>query len=246
MLEKFPHAPTTEALIDIRTELPSGISIQDIDKTHPLFQSDYPKKKARWQSESVFEIKEGTLQKTSNDDPRIDGYLFWSADEKQVVQFRLNGFTFSRLKPYKQWEHMFPEAIRLWRTYEQNLKPTAITRLAVRYINSIEIPSNKANLQDYLSAAPVIPGNLPQAVQQFLSQVIVEFKEEQCRAIITQTIVPKGTPTITPVILDIDIVRDLRLTPEEGAIKQVLSDLHGVADRIFDESITEKTKELFR
>ena len=41
---------------------------------------------------------------------QVDGYVFTSADGKQVVQYRLDGFTFSRLRPYTRWEEVFAEA----------------------------------------------------------------------------------------------------------------------------------------
>ena len=64
-----------------------------------------------------------------------DGYLFTSVDGRQVVQARLDGFTFSRLKPYDKWESLRDEARELWQHYVQIASPETVTRVALRYIN---------------------------------------------------------------------------------------------------------------
>jgi hypothetical protein len=68
------------------------------------------------------------------------GWRFVSPDKLHVFQARLNGFTFSRLPPYVDWESFRTEARRLWDLYRAVANPIAPTRIAVRYINRLDLP----------------------------------------------------------------------------------------------------------
>ncbi len=67
--------------------------------------------------------------------------MYVSEDEVKLVQFRLDGFTFNRSKPYTSWEQVFPEAFGLWKEYVSLAAPEFVNRIAVRYINRLDLPS---------------------------------------------------------------------------------------------------------
>lgn len=245
MPEVFPKAPITEALIDIRVKLPGSVSLVDLEKLHDHIRDEYPDKKARTMWEGTFETRneKDPLQKAQF---RIDGYALTSPDGRQVVQYRLDGFTFSRLRPYTTWENVFAEARRLWGIYATETKPLLVTRLAVRYINSIEIPSKTFDYDDYFTAAPRIPPPLPQDLAHFLTRLVIPFPDRGAVAIITETPLEKHDPINTVIILDIDVSKEVNLDPGDEKVCEIMSILREIKNTIFFNSITEKTKELFR
>src|SRR3990167_5750912 len=100
-LIRFPHAPITEALLDIRVKLPAQIDLTRLTTFHDAVKDRYPLKRERTSWHGGFQLKPGTgpeMLASSSGGP--DGYLFTSADGRQIVQARLDGFTFNRLKPY--------------------------------------------------------------------------------------------------------------------------------------------------
>src|SRR4029077_18354423 len=99
------------------------------------------------------------------------GYRFSAADGRQLVQFRLDGFTFSRLAPYTQWETVFEEASRLWRVYETAAPLEEVSRIAVRYINLLPLPASKVqDFSPFLTAPPPVPKDLNVLLRHFLSR----------------------------------------------------------------------------
>src|SRR5204863_7119814 len=58
------------------------------------------------------------------------GLFFYSSDRKNVAQFREDGFTFSRLKPYSDWADVFARASALWRLYQDTVGEADVTRIA--------------------------------------------------------------------------------------------------------------------
>jgi uncharacterized protein (TIGR04255 family) len=78
----------------------------------------------------------------------FQGYFWKTSDEKTIVQFRVDGFTFNRLRPYTSWTELFPQALDLWHLYSRVSRPEVITRLAVRYINRIPLPAGVTDFSD--------------------------------------------------------------------------------------------------
>ncbi len=161
----MPHyrkAPITEALIDIKTES-SPLRFEDLQslKSH---LSDYPKQETRNFGSVTIEVGKGVASATEQ---KPWALVFRNNDGNQVVQFRLDGFTFSRLEPYQDWEHLRTEARRLWDIYRAAIGPRKIVRVAVRYINVLNFPGEKVEPEEYLNMFPEIPQKLPEGLRDF-------------------------------------------------------------------------------
>lgn len=94
---------------------------------------------------------------TKTRDLGLHGYFFRSDDGKNIAQFRIDGFTFNRLKPYTSLDDILPLAMEMWRVYCDTAQPEVVTRLALRYINYIPLPPSLRNFNEYLRAAPPHP-----------------------------------------------------------------------------------------
>jgi uncharacterized protein (TIGR04255 family) len=240
------NAPITEALIDFRIKIKDGFDVGQIETLYSVISGEYPDKKARHRLEGRFEFKKGD-KPFSLSTETIDGYIFTSADKKQVFQARIDGFTFNRLKPYDRWETFREEAQRLWHLFRNLISPE-IVRVGLRYINKFDIPLFPQPLRDfneYLTAAPIVPEGLPQGVSSFLTRVVIQNQEIDAAAIITQAFEQIIDPKFIPIILDIDAFKQKDRIGEEEAW-QALEDLRLFKNAIFFSSITEKTKELFK
>jgi uncharacterized protein (TIGR04255 family) len=143
------NAPITEAIIDFRVKLPSEFQVETFLELKNTIGDRFPKVEDRKLFSSQFKIKKGEPQPLSSEYHGIQGYFFRPEDDKTVVQFRIDGFTFSRLKPYTYWEKMLEEARELWGMYCELAQPEAVTRLATRYINHINIPLPIDDLRNY-------------------------------------------------------------------------------------------------
>lgn len=242
----LPNAPITEALIDIRIKAKEGFDVARFLTLHDAVSGQYPEKKTRHKWEGRFEFKKGETPITAGSE-KTDGYIFTSADGKQIFQARIDGFTFNRLQPYDKWETFRDEAFRLWQLYKDLVSPEII-RVALRFINKIDIPlSSQALLDfdDYLTAGPVVPKELPQGISSFLTRVVIHEPEIDAAAVITQAFEQIVDPKLIPIILDIDAFKQKEVFSEEEAW-QTLEKLRHFKNNIFFASIKEKTKELFK
>lgn len=247
MTETFPNAPITEALIDIRTELPPEIDLNILDSFHSEIKGEFPDKKQRQKWAGALEFKSGEDPKVKSDQSGLDGYLFKSEQGKKIVQARLDGFTFNKLKPYESWSAFSDEAKEHWNKFVFLAKPKAITRIALRYINRIEVPceSSAIDLEKYLHTYPVVPTSAGCAVSNFLMRLILKNKRIGAQAI-THLTVEEIKDNMLPIILDIDAFMESPIGLNNENLWEKMSSLRDFKNSVFFESITETTKELFR
>lgn len=238
-------APITEALIDIQVVFPPDVDYTNLTPIKDRLAKDYPKSKEQKSANLEIHVKSGELL-TPTTKGRILGYILRSADDKQVAQFRVNGFTFSRLRPYETWEQLRDEARRLWELYLDIATPQRVTRVAVRYINDLNIPLPVEDFGDYITAPPPLPETLPQGVSSFLTRVVIREPSLGADAIITQALDAIVKPDFAPIILDIDAFKVAEFTPKSADVWDTLEQLRVLKNKIFFESITEKAVELYQ
>ncbi len=239
---RYPRAPIKEALIDLQVTLPAGITVETLEGIHKVIQADYPMARKRVFVEGEFSAGEQVGASTKQ---RHLGFAFYSADKLHVFQARLDGFTFSRLAPYDSWENLRDQARQQWKLYKRYTSPVHIRRVALRYINQINIPSQQVDFDDYFLTIPKIGQQLPQTLSHFLMQLQLPQADLDALAIVTQTLAPSLDANTVSVILDIDIFAQGQEMPDERAWSLV-EDLRVRKNDLFEGSITDRTRELFR
>lgn len=242
----LPRAPITEAVIDIQVKLPHEVDVAKLKTMHASVFKEYPQAKERIRigSEVEFKLAEKSVKTTPIN--VLYGYQYISSDNKQVIQARLDGFTFSRLKPYETWENLRKEAYRLWEIYASLFSPERITRVALRYINCLEIPLPSIKLKDYLVAPPEVPEKLPQGLSSFLTRVVIPIPSLGATAIIIQALEGIRGTDVIPIILDIDVFKEAPFNANGKDAWGTIDKLRDLKNDIFFQSITEETTELFQ
>lgn len=243
------HAPITEAIIDFKVkpvkEFPSDILStleQEIGNIYP-----YHERRNLFESEIKLAPRHRRVSQSTHE-KGLYGYFFKSEDTRNIAQFRVDGFTFNRLKPYTSWNKIFNEAKGLWSVYVNMISPELVTRIAVRYINHLSLPQTPVdnNLSQYLTTPLQIPGDLPKTISNFLVRMTLVDESKNIKANITQALDSNIDSLQIPIIFDIDVYKAGNFEPESLEIWQVFKDLREMKNRIFFNFITEDTVELFK
>ncbi len=227
-------------MIDFRVRLPVGFDPEEFSSLKKDLSDKYPKTEKGKLITGSIKIKDGKPVVEPLVDKGIQGYRFTSRDKKEVAQFRIDGFTFSRLYPYTKWEQVLDEAKRLWELYRSKASPQAVNRIAVHYINRLDIPSP---LGDYMAVSPVLPETLPQGFSQYLLRL--QVNEKDLAAGIIQALVKSPKEAHLGIILDIDVFKVSAGGIKEENIWPTFDRLRELKNRIFFGLITEKTARLF-
>lgn len=239
----YPNAPITEAVIDLRVELASTVELADLAKVQDQAGAGYLKNVTI--NETTGHLQIGPGGGVSSNTQTV-GFRFQSADGKQICQARMNGFTMSRLQPYTQWSDFCHEAHRLWDIYRAVAEPTKTVRVAVRYINRINIPLPLHDFGEYLRTVPQVSPDLPGGLSGYFMQLVMPLEDIKGSAVINEMIVDPASPDVVSVVLDIDIFRSEDIPAREDELWALVEQLRGAKNSVFEASITDKTRGLFR
>ncbi|WP_416670408.1 TIGR04255 family protein [Egbenema bharatensis] len=239
----YSRAPITEAVIDLRVNLPQGATLAALADVHMSIAADYPNQESLLVIQG--EMSAGESIGATASQTQI-GFGYASSDRKQIVQVRLDGFAFSRLAPYEHWEQFRDEAKRLWEIYQTAIHPTSITRLAVRYINRLDLPLPMKDFKDYLRVFPEVPPDLSESLNGYFMQLQIPSPEVEATLLLNQAIIPTSDDSVVSVLLDIDLFKLCDVSVEEMSFWNILERLHEKTDQIFEACITDETRELIK
>ena len=237
----YRNAPITEAVIDIRVEPSPGFSADDLKNVSA--GADYPTISP--QHISVGQIQRGHSP-SATASSQHSGFVYKSSNSKQILQAQIGGFTFSRLAPYQRWELFRTEAKRLWAAYRSIAKPISVSRIAVRYINRINIPLPLHDFKDYLRTVPEVSPDLPQRLSGYLMQLAMPLEDIRGRGLITETIIPPPNPNLVSILLDIDVYVPSTLPSDSELMWEIFDKLRDKKNLVFNACLTAKAKELFK
>jgi len=174
------------------------------------------------------------------------GLVCSSMDQRQIFQARIDGFTFSRLAPYDRWESFRDEARRLWAAYRMIAQPERVTRIAVRYVNRLDLPLPLRDFKDYLRTVPEVSPALPQGLTNFFMQLHIPQDDLDAMLLLNQAMIPPAHGGVVSVVLDIDLFRSKDLPDDDDSMWGIFEQLHTRKNDIFEGCITDLTRELIR
>lgn len=237
----YGKAPITQALIDIQVQCDPLTDLAVLAAPPPEIAADYPGMRPVFDGRATISLNPG-------DDPKFEtkqiGYSrIGTADHRYVLQARLEGLTVSRIEPYTRWENLRDEFMRIWKWYQATVKPHAVTRLAVRYTNRLDLPLPFSNFNEYLCTRPEIGASLPPTVSGFIMQLQIPMPELPGMAVLNEAIIPPVRDDTVAVLLDIDVAQSDKLSTD---FSDQLELLHEKEYALFEGSITDKTRGLIK
>jgi uncharacterized protein (TIGR04255 family) len=236
------NAPIVEAVIDIRVFREPVVSPDTFAGLNPSIGEKYSAVQPIHSFEARFGIESGKISDSAQ--RRSDfGWRYQAGTE--VAQFRVDGFTFSKLEPYTTWEDVFGEAFRLWEVYLRLAKPAQLSRIAVRYINRMRV-SGSRSISEFLEAPPTLPEPIPPVMKDFLTRVHVADEARNSAAVIVQALEPQFDPNVMSLLLDIDAYHELSVDPTDPELPALFQQLRELKNEIFYASITERSAEMYQ
>jgi uncharacterized protein (TIGR04255 family) len=243
----FSKPPIEEALLDLRTDLPAKVDLARLEEFHNCIRERFPTKRDRFEFQGSIQLKGGGPPEMGPSSYKRVGFIFLSPDGKRVVQARLDGFSFSQLRPYESWQSLLEEAKGLWSKYLELVQPSMVTRVALRYINRITINLPMEDLKEYILTYPVTAPGMPGIFSEFFMRIVMPVPESDATAIVLlATEPPKAGAGKLTLVFDIDAFCRSNLDPKSEELWTRLEKLRDLKNTIFFKSTTKKAKELFK
>jgi uncharacterized protein (TIGR04255 family) len=154
------------------------------------------------------------------------GWRWESSDKLHAIQFKLDGFAFSRMGRYETWESFTGEAKRLWEVYFSAIGPSAVSEYGVRYINKVFIPVGE-ELEKYLQVYPKTPDNPAWIINESVMRLRIQIDSPRSGTFVHQhVLVPSERLNFAAVILD----NDFRYSAEGLSGEELWASIDAVRD----------------
>lgn len=241
--EHLPHAPIVEAVIHWRARAEKKLEPDELLEQLKEKLPDYPSSQRQQDLGigSEFRAESSKVSQHLN----WHGFRFEAVDKLQVAQFTRNGFVFSRLEPYEDWEKFEAEARRLWQIYCDLSEPSEIQRLGVRFINLIT-PVKPDELPHLLAIAPHSPERMQLPQKGFMHQSTFEIPGHPYNLNVIQTIQPSGSSETESfnLIIDLDVFTTRPIQFDE--IENRLLQMQWIKNKAFFSFLTKAALARFR
>jgi uncharacterized protein (TIGR04255 family) len=237
----YPNAPITEALIDIRVLPREGLSVEDFRKLGGEFGSEF-----KVQNDQ-FRLSGSVTPGASSVPPVTTKIGIQFVGQAKLFHAQIDGWSFNKLAPYRGWEEEFRDQARtLWRAYREIAQPQAISRVALRYVNRLDLPMPMRDLEVYLRTYPELAPDLPQALSSFLMQLQIPHDDINAFLYLNMAMVPPARENVASIVLDLDLIRTVNIPQTEEDLWGCIEILRSRKNKIFEACITDPTRELFR
>jgi len=242
---RYTRAPIAEAVIDLQVGFPAEPSLVALERFGRSLESDYPTLHPMNAVQLSMKFDEGPISETSRTSTAI-GYRLTNARGDRVVQIRRNGISFSHMAPYGDWESFSSDARGLFTQYTSELKPSRVQRLAVRYINRLELPA-RVDLAHYFTLTPKIPDFCAEVEGYFLQLVLPQKDIRGESKVIVNTGLEGATSEGAIVtLLDIDVFTALDWSWDEEQVWGLYQDLRNRKNDVFESIITDQVRSLIK
>lgn len=244
--QHLTHAPITEALVDFRADATKPLANEAGALRLELAQR-FPKLAEQRRFEAAVHVRDDEPPVSTSLDKGFYGFRLESSGREEIAQFRLDGFTYNRLRPYTDGDSVLSAALDLWKIYVRVASPHVVSRVALRYINRLELPIPR--LEDvgrFLTSVGQLPPGATGALESHLTRTVVTGPDAGASVVVTQAVERAVQADTVAVILDIDAFRTATFETGVDALRPVLDRLRALKNAIFFGSITDATVELYR
>ena len=249
--EKFEHlknAPIVEAVVSIHARPERPLVEKELLRLLGAKLPDYPTFVSQNESSVTFQMTKDGPASPSGQSLSWKGVRFQSADNLHLAQFNKDGFVFSRLAPYAEWNQLSNEAFRLFAMFVEVARPREIQRIGLRFVNRFAMPPGENQFEQYIQPHPQPPLGLDLPFAGFFHQDSFAVPGLPYGINIGRTIQPPMPPHLLGVglIIDADVFTSVPFEFDLERTKRHLADMRWLKNKVFFGSITKKAVELFK
>jgi len=171
--------------------------------------------------------------------------IFLSENRLSLIQLGENVLSINALKPYPGWENFQPRIRRTFDTVRSIINPKGIDRIALVYVDKIEIPGSQIEMEDYFNFLPHLGPGLPQSYVSFLVGCEIPYNKERdiCKLQLTAAMPDDKKNSAFVLTTEYFLAKKRGISLDD--IPAWIEDAHTVVDTLFKGCITEKLEKLF-
>lgn len=242
MGRRYEEPPVIEAICEFHFEPDPDWDLTIPGLVYEELEDEFPERRRAKQLGIGFSTE---AEKITQQVRTVERTQFVREDESALVQIGPNLLAVSHLEPYPTWQEYRPLIRTALDAYLEEANHEGLEKVALRYINEVEIGGEEIELEDYFQFYPYVGPGLPQTHGSFI--VGVEVPYHSGRDLLRLQLTPTPSDDDGESAFRLDLSYDL-VDAEEISLDSVLTwidQAHDEIEEAFEASITDTLRDLF-
>ena len=238
--QTYRNPPIVEAVFEV--QFLEALSTRDLERLRERFANQYPK--IDQQNQVDIEIK---LDGSATTKAVPIGFKMTSSDAVDIVLLQHHQFATSRTAPYEGWDKFIGTIKTNYDEFTKVAGRTTLTRIASRYINRLDIPTEEiegVDMLQFLRFGVAMPDEMSKSIGPF--SVAANFAVDEVKVLAQCAVIAPALLNHLSLLFDIDAFVDKDIRPHKDAIWEVAERLHKVKNDVFEAGITDRLRERFK
>ncbi len=244
----YPNPPIVEAVIEFRFE-PRGDAADLAQTLRKALGDTYDADQTRTQDwiEAEVSVADGGVAAAARRTPHVT--FLQSASGHRLLGCGPGSLSVHTLAPYPGWESFIAQAEEAVGALPGPLADAPVLSVSVRYIDRIELPAdNNIGFADFITVMPPRPAQMPNVLSGCYYATQATDPEDGTFALLTVASAPGAQSGSAALTYDLVLRRAGQplCSFQLESWKPTVEGLHTRQREIFEESITDRTRELFQ
>lgn len=156
-IQHLNQAPVIEAILGFQADASKAWDVDAVRIGLADRFPDFPEVQEQRMFENQISLAPGKDPETSTKVHPVEAFILRRADQSAAVQIRRDGFAFSQLQPYPDWNVFVSTALEQWKIFAEWLGVEAPFSVFIRFINRVSYPLDGFKLSKYFENPPLPP-----------------------------------------------------------------------------------------
>lgn len=166
-IQHLNNAPVIEAILGFQADASKAWDVEAVRSGLADHFPDFTGVQEQRMFENQILLGPGKAPETRTTVHPVEALILRKADQTAAVQIRRDGFAFSQLQPYPDWDAFVASALAQWKVFGDWLEVDAPFNTFIRFINRVSYPLDGFKLADYFESPPLPPSGTDWAFQFF-------------------------------------------------------------------------------
>lgn len=239
----YKNAPILESLCEFRFTSDSKWDYTIPGLMYDRVKSQFPERRQENLLAVEFESEEkGLKQRVKAPGIKMQ---FRRVDGSALLQVAPHLLAVNQLRPYHTWPQFKNMILEAYATYLEIAHPAGIERIGLRYINQIDLPEKRPEINRVLKVLPSFPVGYPEKYGNLLMRAEFPFDAERELLILVLASTSQSGASDLHFILDIDYAMPKTSEIGQNKIAEGLERAHSRIEEVFEASITDEARSLF-
>jgi uncharacterized protein (TIGR04255 family) len=239
--KRYARPPITEAVIELKFS--DNLGPREMERLRDRFKYEFVTVEDR----SFIEFSIHAENVSHNASPA--GYKMTARNAVDVILINSNSLCTVRLAPYETWENLLAAARSNFVLFTKILGHKQVVRIGVRFLNRFDIPNRLIqgiDITEFLMLGIALPDVVGKSIGPYSLAVNTVHDATGAKLLIQSAIVPPALIDHTSITLDTDAFWDSDIPQRTEDMWEKTATLRIAKNAVFENSITDKLRELFK